>query len=167
MASIDPDEKNKIHNILNKSHEELSTSKISRISGLNWQKTKRILKCLYYEKRIKWRKERNANLWSRINGEEEKTLPFTDISIDKKKIDMIPEKTIEATKSALKYIMSIVLIYIVASTAYLIYMQRGQFFNDVVIWSVGGFWAFFMGYWGWILAQSISQSFMKKIKKKK
>lgn len=87
----------------------------------------------------------------------------------KEKIDRITAKTVDATLKItdriIKWILIIILVYIVISMLYLSYNQRGEFLVNIVIWSVGGFWAFFMGYWGWMFAEKITQSFVKKTKK--
>ena len=78
----------------------------------------------------------------------------------------IPEVTIKATGRTIKYVMILVLAYTVVSMLILINEARGEFLKSIVQWSVGGFWAFFMGYWGWMFAEEITKSVRKHAIKK-
>lgn len=79
--------------------------------------------------------------------------------------DQAVDTTIEISTHVVKYSLVVVLVYLVITMLYLIYTKRETFFENIATWSIGGFWAFFMGYFGWLFAESITKSFSRKIKK--
>ena len=78
----------------------------------------------------------------------------------------VPEMAIKATSRTIKYILILILAYTVISMIILINESRMEFLKSIVQWSVGGFWAFFMGYWGWMFAEEITKSVRKHAVKK-
>lgn len=78
----------------------------------------------------------------------------------------IPHTTVKATGTVIRWGLAIIGIYIAVSTLILIITTKETFIFQIMIWSQGGFWAFFMGYWGWMFAHQITESFSKRIKKK-
>ena len=150
---------------LRRSKKPLSTKEIADHTEISWSRAKATLLSLHEQKLIEWNKTKNRHQWKYI--ENDKMFQLADIKISKEKVEKIPEKTIKATGTAIKYSLVLVLIYIIISTALIIYANQQQFLENIVLWSIGGFWAFFMGYWGWMFADQISKSFIKKIKKTK
>ena len=144
----------------------LSTKQVAKYTQISWARAKKTLVMLNSKKLIGWDKTKNVHQWSIIK-KNDKQFPFSDIKITKEHMEKLPEATLKVTGAAIKYSLVIVLIYIVASTALLIYANREEFLMNIVLWSVGGFWAFFMGYWGWNFADQISISFIKKVKRKR
>ena len=87
--------------------------------------------------------------------------------MEKKKInfDEIPKHAIRASYHGIRWLMMLILIYIVASTLILLVTQGYTLIKDIVTLSIGGFFAFFMGYFGWVFAENIMKSFNERIKK--
>lgn len=70
--------------------------------------------------------------------------------------EKIPHTIIKGTDHALRIILSIILIYIIISIVLMAWTLKMTFLINIVSWSVNGFFAFFMGYFGWILADQIT-----------
>ena len=86
---------------------------------------------------------------------------------NRKRIDFaekIPHTTVKITGKAIRWGLAIVGIYISVSMILLIVNTREEFILQIALWSQAGFWGFFMGYWGWMFADQITQSFFKLIK---
>ena len=156
-------DKERILGILQNATTPLSTREVSDRVGINWANTKKILQTLYKEKAVKWEKVKNRNLWQMAENNKK---PFTG-RITKDHVEKIPETTIKMTGHALRYLLAIVAIYLIISMLWLIYTKKEEFIDSIVLWSIGGFWAFFMGYFGWILAEQITNSFTNKVKRRK
>jgi drug/metabolite transporter (DMT)-like permease len=75
---------------------------------------------------------------------------------DKKiSIDEIPFTTIQVTMRALRWIFLLIFIYIAVSI-FLLFIQGGSdSIQDIVKFSVTGFFTFFMGYYGWMFARNV------------
>jgi hypothetical protein len=93
--------------------------------------------------------------------------------IDKEKAKKVAEETASKTISFTIVMVKIIFVIMVVYTAIItivIYTSSGLNLNDFLInmatVSVGGFWAFFLGYFGWRMAQTIEESF-NRIKRKK
>ena len=80
----------------------------------------------------------------------------------KRHIKKIQGKTIKTTIHMLRWIFLLILVYIVAVTVWGFWQKGISFFDDVATLSVGGFFAFFMGYFGWRLAELIEQWLKEK-----
>jgi hypothetical protein len=74
-----------------------------------------------------------------------------------KKIDFeeIPFTTIRITVHALRWIFLLIFIYIAVSIIILLIQGGNESLRNIVIYSVTGFFTFFMGYFGWMFARSI------------
>jgi hypothetical protein len=86
------------------------------------------------------------------------------------KIDLegIPFVTMRVTIHALRWIFLLIFIYITVSIVLLIIQGGNEFITSIVVYSVTGFFTFFMGYFGWMFAQSIIELIGgKKIQKEK
>ena len=79
---------------------------------------------------------------------------------------------LETTKKTswvfIRWIFVLLIIYISITTIYGYYVIREDFLQQIASLSVGGFWAFFFGYFGWRLGQAIEDHYINKrmIKKK-
>jgi ABC-type enterochelin transport system permease subunit len=73
----------------------------------------------------------------------------------KKQLKEIPLTTVKVTVYALRWIFLIIFLYIVGSMILFAINQRYEFLQQIIAWSVGGFFGFFMGYFGWLFAQHI------------
>jgi len=91
--------------------------------------------------------------------------------IDKEKAMKVVEetasKTVKFTWTIIKIVFISVIIYTVVVTL-LLFLQTGveDFLKNVATISVGGFWAFFLGYFGWRMGQ-ISEEYFTKMRKNK
>jgi hypothetical protein len=74
-----------------------------------------------------------------------------------KNIEQIPLKTFTFAAYALRWILLVVLVYILTSTALMLFTQSYSFLQQIVTLSIGGFFGFFMGYFGWIFAHELTQ----------
>jgi DNA-binding transcriptional regulator YhcF (GntR family) len=157
-------EQERIVGVLQNAGKELSTREIAERAGINWANTKKILQNLYKEKAVTWGKVKNRNLWKLA---EQNKKSFPDMKLNKEQVERLPETTIKVTGHALRYILAIVIVYLIISMLWLIYTKREEFLMSIVLWSIGGFWAFFMGYYGWMLAQQIHESMTNRIKRRR
>jgi len=68
----------------------------------------------------------------------------------------------------IKIIFVLVIVYTAAVTLW-VYINSDPevFFTNIATLSIGGFWAFFLGYFGWRLGQSIEVYFYDIRKRKK
>lgn len=80
----------------------------------------------------------------------------------KKELKNLQKKTVTTTVHIIKWIFLIITIYIIVITAWGFYQKGLSFLDDIVTLSVGGFFAFFMGYFGWRLAQMIEDWLSKR-----
>ena len=76
-----------------------------------------------------------------------------------KKIDLedLPFTTMKITLRMLKWIFVIIFIYIAMSIVFLIIQGGDEQIKNIVLYSVSGFFTFFMGYFGWMFARSVSE----------
>jgi hypothetical protein len=82
----------------------------------------------------------------------------------KRQLEEIRDKSVKTTIHFLRWIFFIIFIYIAFTIAYGLWLKGAEFFETVVNFSVGGFFAFFMGYFGWRLAEVIEDWLRKKEK---
>jgi hypothetical protein len=76
--------------------------------------------------------------------------------IDRKiPLEEIPFKTMKVTIYALRWIFLLIFLFIIVGIA-ILFITGGQNYLQVILgYSIAGFFTFFMGYFGWILAQGI------------
>jgi len=77
-------------------------------------------------------------------------------SIPKEFIYKIPTKTIAITMYALRWFLFLILVYIIISVTAMLLMESYAFLQQIVTLSIGGFFGFFMGYFGWLFAHQIT-----------
>ncbi len=66
----------------------------------------------------------------------------------------IPEKTMRVTIHALRWVFLLVFLFITVGI-FVLFITGGQEYIQIILgYSIAGFFTFFMGYFGWILAQS-------------
>jgi len=82
-------------------------------------------------------------------------------------VEKTATRTVEVTIGILKWIFIVLFIYISGVTFWGYLTAGEEFLTNVVTISVGGFWAFLFGYFGWRLGQSIELYFIKLRKKGK
>jgi len=70
------------------------------------------------------------------------------------------KKVVGLTMTMVKIIFVLILIYTAAVTLWIFYNQGIEtFFTSIATISIGGFWAFFLGYFGWRMGQTIEMYF--------
>lgn len=85
---------------------------------------------------------------------------------ENKKTKMVfPIDVSEVTKlgqHAIRYLTLIVMVYVFGTMIFLIYTKRGEFIEQIFTWSIVGFWSFFFGYFGTIVAQEVLETVIKR-----
>ncbi|KYK30560.1 MAG: hypothetical protein AYK22_03565 [Thermoplasmatales archaeon SG8-52-3] len=75
----------------------------------------------------------------------DKKIPFQDI----------PLKTIKVTIHALRWVFLLIFLFITVGIFVLFLTGGDNYFQIIIGYSIAGFFTFFMGYFGWLLAQGI------------
>ena len=73
----------------------------------------------------------------------ERKIPFDDL----------PTKTMQVTIHALRWVFVLIFLFITVGIFMLFLTGGGSYIQIIVGYSIAGFFTFFMGYFGWILAQ--------------
>jgi len=96
---------------------------------------------------ISWRR----NMIRRSNYRNNKTrfidrkIPFEDL----------PLKTLKVTIHALRWVFLLIFLFITVGI-FVLFLTGGENYVQIIIgYSIAGFFTFFMGYFGWLLAQGI------------
>ena len=61
-----------------------------------------------------------------------------------------------------KWIFVLIFVYIAVSIVFLILQGGDEQIRNIVVYSVSGFFTFFMGYFGWMFARNVSEIFSGK-----
>jgi len=92
--------------------------------------------------------------------------------IDREKAKKIVEKTatgtVKVTMTILKIIFVLIIAYTIIASLYFFLGTEDQgkwLIDNVVLVSVAGFWAFFLGYFGWRMGQTIENYLIHRWKK--
>lgn len=88
------------------------------------------------------RKKINQNTLSRFR---DKKIPFEDL----------PIKTMRVTIHALRWVFLLIFLFITVGIFMLFLTGGGSYIQIIVGYSIAGFFTFFMGYFGWLLAQGV------------
>lgn len=99
------------------------------------------------------RRKSNRNNFSRIMY---KKIPFQDL----------PTKTMKVTIHALRWVFLLIFLFITIGIFMLFLTGGDNYITIIVGYSIAGFFTFFMGYFGWILAQGIIEMISGKDDKK-
>ena len=67
----------------------------------------------------------------------------------------IPLKTMKVTLHALRWVFLLIFIFILLGIIVLFLTGGSDYMQIILGYSIAGFFTFFMGYFGWILAQSM------------
>lgn len=79
--------------------------------------------------------------------------------LDKKiPIEDLPVKTMKATIHALKWVFLLIFLFVTIGMFVLFLTGGGDYIQLIIGYSIAGFFTFFMGYFGWILAQSVIET---------
>ncbi len=76
----------------------------------------------------------------------------------------IPDKFKKQTYGLLKWVFFFIFLYIVVSVIGLL-LTKKDYVEQIVTLSIGGFLAFFMGYFGWRAGMLVEEHFIKLSKK--
>jgi hypothetical protein len=80
------------------------------------------------------------------------------LSFDKKiSIDELPFTTVRVTIRALRWIFILIFIYMAVSIVLLLVQGGPDSITNIVMYSVTGFFTFFMGYFGWMFARNVME----------
>ncbi len=81
--------------------------------------------------------------------------PFPNILDKKIQFNEIPLKTVRVTIYALRWVFLLIFMFI-SIGIFVLFITGGQNYIQIILgYSITGFFTFFMGYFGWILAQGI------------
>jgi len=67
----------------------------------------------------------------------------------------IPTKTLMITTYAVRWFLFLILVYVIISVSIMFLTQSYEFLQQIVTLSLGGFFGFFMGYFGWLFAHQL------------
>jgi hypothetical protein len=74
-------------------------------------------------------------------------------------IQELPFATVRVTLRALRWIFLLIFVYISISIILLIIQGGNEFITNIVVYSITGFFTFFMGYFGWMFAKNVMEMF--------
>ena len=74
---------------------------------------------------------------------------------EKKPLKIKPILSFHGTMNALRWILLLIFIYLAIGTAVVMIQDGTESLKNIIIYSIMGFFTFFMGYLGWILAQDV------------
>ena len=80
---------------------------------------------------------------------------FTKLLDKKIPLEEIPFKTMKVTIYALRWIFLLIFLFIITGIFILFITGGKNYLQAILGYSITGFFTFFMGYFGWILAQGI------------
>lgn len=78
----------------------------------------------------------------------DKKIPFEDL----------PVKTMKVTIHALRWVFMLIFLFVIIGIFVLFLTGGGEYIQLIIGYSITGFFTFFMGYFGWILAQSVIET---------
>jgi len=88
--------------------------------------------------------------------------------IDKKiPLQDLPSKTMKVTIHALRWVFLLIFLFITIGIFMLFLTGGGNYIQVIVGYSIAGFFTFFMGYFGWVLAQGTIEMITGKESDKK
>ena len=79
----------------------------------------------------------------------------------KRSFEDIPKKTMILTLYALKWFFFLIILFITVGIISIFLIGSKIYIQMILIYSIAGFFTFFMGYLGWILAKSIMDTLSK------
>ena len=79
----------------------------------------------------------------------------------KKIVEETASKTVKVTMTIVKIIFALIIAYTIIASLYIFFTteNRTDFITNIATISIGGFWAFFLGYFGWRMGQTIEDYF--------
>lgn len=79
----------------------------------------------------------------------------------KKVVEKTANTTVKVTHHVINWIFFVFAVYI-SITMLWGYVNTDNFLENIITLSVGGFWAFLFGYFGWRFGQGIEKYFMRR-----
>jgi len=67
----------------------------------------------------------------------------------------LPIKTFTLTIYAFRWFLFLILVYVLISLTVMFFTESYEFLRQIVTLSLGGFFGFFMGYFGWLFAHQV------------
>ncbi|RLF54064.1 MAG: hypothetical protein DRN13_03235 [Thermoplasmata archaeon] len=67
----------------------------------------------------------------------------------------LPIKTFTITVYAFRWFLFLILVYVLISLTVMFFTESYEFLRQIVTLSLGGFFGFFMGYFGWLFAHQV------------
>ncbi|MCJ7570855.1 MAG: hypothetical protein MUO82_03125 [Candidatus Thermoplasmatota archaeon] len=93
--------------------------------------------------------------------EKSKLIEKSKLLEKKISLEVIPKKTITITLYALRWFFFLVFLFITIGIITL-FLTSGKIYTQMIlIYSITGFFTFFMGYLGWIIAQGVMNTLSK------
>ncbi len=72
-------------------------------------------------------------------------------------LEEIPFATIRLTMHALRWVFLLVFLYLFVSIIIVLWQGGTESITQILVYSITGFFTFFMGYFGWEFARSVSE----------
>lgn len=95
-------------------------------------------------------------------GQNNFSKKFTDKKIS---FEELPLKTVKVTIHALRWVFMLIFLFITIGI-FVLFLTGGDNYIQIILgYSIAGFFTFFMGYFGWILAQGIIEMITGKSEK--
>ena len=97
-----------------------------------------------------------------------KIIPLEKAKKARQVVEKTTNKTIKTTMTIVKIVFLLVIIYSIVVSIYLFLTSEQKvdyFFTNIALVSIGGFWAFFLGYFGWRMGETL-ENYLQSIRKK-
>ena len=99
--------------------------------------------------------------YSRYNTKS-KRMEKSKLMEKKISLEIIPKKTFMMTLYALRWFYFFIFLFIIIGIIALLLTSSKIYIQMILIYSITGFFTFFMSYLGWILAQGVMDTLSKK-----
>lgn len=83
---------------------------------------------------------------------------FSDFLDKRIALEDLPVKTMRVTIHALRWVFLLIFLFVIIGIFVLFLTGGGEYIQLIIGYSITGFFTFFMGYFGWILAQSVIET---------
>ena len=119
--------------------------------------TLRLLHSMDHSKHCSTRREKVSGRKIRKTVLSKNIRKYNHLNNKNKRIDLeeIPFTTMRVTVHALRWIFLLIFIYITVSIVLLLIQGGNDSITNIVVYSVTGFFTFFMGYFGWMFARNV------------
>jgi len=83
----------------------------------------------------------------------------------KKQFEDLPKKTMKVTIYALRWVFLLIFLFIIVGIFILFFTGGENYIQQIIGFGITGFFTFFMGYFGWVLAQGTIEMITGKVSK--